>query len=171
MMQSRKSAPTKKPAFAGVYLINHRLWWKSPQPGPRKDLCESLDVCAEAALVTRSFVFVDQAAAGVAIHDRLGRLVRGFRACFIFGRDGIDDFLDGRAQHGSRARIARIAFDRLTCTLFGGLDIGQEKLRRIRDSKRGVSVSGMRVGVKVEAGLVVALAKPEPETRAAGFEF
>ena len=80
---------------------------------------------SQAALVTRSLVLVDQSTAGVAIHHGFGGLVGSFGSSLVFRSNCVDDFLDRRAQHGTRTGIARVALDSLTRTLFGGFDIGQ----------------------------------------------
>ena len=103
----------KKPACAGLFV----------NIGSNSGEC--FDMPGQAALMARRLVLVDQATAGIAIHHRLGGLVRGFSAGLVFRRNGVDDFLDRRAQHGTRAGIARIALDSLTRTLFGGFDVGQ----------------------------------------------
>ena len=126
----------KKPARAGFFVKRKPTF-----------SAERLDVRAETAFMTRRFVLVDQAAAGIAIHDRLGRLVRSLRRRFVFRFDRIDDLLDRRTQHRARAGIACIALHRLTCALFGGFDIGQGKTPEIRgkgeesrDAKRALIV-------------------------------
>src|SRR5262249_37624801 len=96
---------------------------------------------AQAALMARGLVLVDQAAAGITVHDRLGGLVGGFGGGLVLRSDRVHDFLDRRAQHRARARIARVALDRLTRTLFGGFDVGQGKT-----PVKGIFGAGKRLG-------------------------
>ncbi len=53
------------------------------------DLRQRLDVRRQAALMTRRLVLVDQAAAGIAVHDRLGVLVRFLRALLVLRFDRV----------------------------------------------------------------------------------
>ena len=63
------------------------------------------------ALVDRGFVVLTWTA-------------RGFGASGVVGVQGLDDLLDGGAQHRTLSRVARVAHDGLLGALLGGLDIG-----------------------------------------------
>ncbi len=74
--------------------------------------------------MARRLVLVDQTARAETVEDRLGNGESGFGAGGVVGVQGLDDLLDGGAQHRTLSRVARIAHDGLLGALLGGLDIG-----------------------------------------------
>src|SRR6185437_1482533 len=88
-------------------------------------LRQFVDLRVEAALVAGGLVLVDQAAGGVAIHHRLGDGERGDGAGLVLGLDGLDDLLQGGADHGTCADVAQAALFGLARALLRGLDVGQ----------------------------------------------
>src|SRR3546814_16817420 len=67
---------------------------------------ERLDPRIDTALVTRRLVAMDQAAAGVAIQNRLGDLVSSFCSSHVLRFVGLENLLDGRKQHRARPGVA-----------------------------------------------------------------
>ena len=106
------SEATKKPACAGFFDVAERT-----------GLLDAADRGSQAALVARSFVLVDQAAGAEAIQQRLGSRERGLGAGFVTGFDGLDDLLDGGAQHRAIAVVRKTVFLRRASAFFRGLDI------------------------------------------------
>lgn len=113
---------------------------------------QRLDVAAQATLVARRFILVDQAATGITIHDRLGRLVGRFGRSLVFRLDRFYDFLDRRAQHRARAGVAGAALFGLTRALLRGFDVGQGKAPPMGVKKGRVSVWIARARVNVLYG-------------------
>src|SRR3546814_17151444 len=85
---------------------------------------ERLDPRIDTALVTRRLVAMDQAAAGVAIQNRLGDLVSSFCSSHVLRFDGLENLLDGGTQHRARTGVAAAADLCLLGALLGGLDVG-----------------------------------------------
>src|SRR5688500_1058854 len=112
----RSGAQTKRPAFAGLSLQRSAIRGSG--------LLQRLDVRADAALVARRLVLVDQAAGRVAVEDRHGGRVRGLGGRRVLGFQRLEDLLDGGAQHRTLAGIAGVADDGLLGALLGGLDVG-----------------------------------------------
>jgi hypothetical protein len=77
--------------------------------------------------MTSGFVLVDQAACGVAIHDRLGSSESGHGAVLVLGLDGLDDLTQGAAHHGTGADVAQAALLGLARALLRGLDVSQSR--------------------------------------------
>src|SRR5687768_10421552 len=123
-------AQTRRPAFAGLSLQ------RSGVAG--SGLLERLDVGADAALVTRGLVLVDQPARRVAVEDRHGGRVRGLGGRRVLRFQRLEDLLDGGAQHGALAGIAGVADDGLLGALLGGLDVGHGGLLESESVGRSV---------------------------------
>src|SRR6185312_11524182 len=83
------------------------------------------DLCVETALVAGSLVLVDQAARGIAIHQRLGNGKGGDCRGLVLRLDGLDDLAQGAADHGTCADVAQAIALGLPHALLRGLDIGQ----------------------------------------------
>ena len=70
----------------------------------------SFDLGRQAALVTSSFVLVDQAFGRHTIHDRLSNSESGSRSSFVARGDSSNDFLQVGTGHGTTAGVVLTAF-------------------------------------------------------------
>src|SRR5690348_18378130 len=150
---------TKKPAKAGSF-----------ENVDDEQSSQGLDLGAQAALVARGLVLVDQAVMGVAVHHRLGGLVGGLRRGLVLGFDRLQHLADRGAQHRALAGVAHAAHFGLPGALLGGLDVGhglklrkrfEKRLASMREQARTVNPSVPReqgAGIRAKARCAPAIA-------------